>query len=148
MTFSRLPLVLLLLASWPASGEVVATAASPDGSLVVELTLDAEGRPGYALSRLGRPVIADSRLGILLANAHKLERNFRLEGTERRSADSTWEQPWGERRFVRDRYQELRARLVEEPPRGRRLDVVFRVHDDGIGFRYEFPAQASLTRVE
>jgi alpha-glucosidase len=145
---SRLPLVLLLLAPWPASGETVATAASPDGSLAVEVTLDADGRPGYALSRRGRPVIADSRLGILLANAHKLERDFRLEGTERRSADSTWEQPWGERRFVRDRYQELRVRFVEKPPRGRRLDVIFRVHDDGIGFRYEFPAQASLPRVE
>ncbi|HEU5468041.1 MAG TPA: glycoside hydrolase family 97 catalytic domain-containing protein, partial [Steroidobacteraceae bacterium] len=148
MMLARLPLVALLLASGPALGETVATAASPDGALVVEVTLDAEGRPGYALSRRGRPVIAESRLGILLANTHKLERGFKLEGTERRIADSTWEQPWGERRFVRDRYQELRVRLVEKPSRGRRLDVVFRLHDDGIGLRYEFPAQASLRRVE
>ena len=95
-------------------------------------------------ARLARSVIAESRLGFILADAPKLERGFRLEGKEQRSADETWEQPWGERRFVRDRYNELRVRLVEKALPGRRLDVVFRALDDGIGFRYEFPEQAAL----
>ena len=93
------------------------------------------------------PVIAESRLGFILADAPKLERGFRLDGAERRSHDETWEQPWGERRYVRDRHNELRARLVEKRAGGRRLDLVFRAFDDGVGFRYEFPAQEGLRDV-
>ena len=87
--------------------ETVAEIASPDGTLAVSVTLDPDGRPGYAISRRGAAVIAESRLGFILANAPKLERGFRIAGTERRSTDETWEQPWGERRFVRDRCNEL-----------------------------------------
>ncbi len=130
-----------------SSAEPVATLSSPDGTLTVTVTLDPDGRPGYAIDRGGRPVIAESRLGFLLADAPKLERNFRLAESSRRSVDQTWEQPWGERRFVRDRYNELRISLVEKPPSARRLDVVFRAHDDGVGFRYEFPAQPGLVDV-
>ena len=130
-----------------AAAETDAEISSPDGTLAVTVMLDPDGRPGYAISRRGTIVIAESRLGFILANAPKLERGFRLAGSERRSVDETWEQPWGERRFVRDRYNELRVRLVEKSPPGRRLDVVFRAHDDGIGFRYEFPEQAELTEV-
>ncbi len=141
-------LVLLLApAAGLARADAVATVDSPDGKLAVTVTLDPDGRPGYAISRQGAPVIADSRLGFILANAPKLERGFRLAGTERHSADSTWEQPWGERRFVRDCYNELRVRLVEKSRARRQLDVVFRVHDDGVGFRYEFPEQAALQDV-
>ncbi len=127
-----------------ARAEPIATLSSPDGTLSVTLTLDPDGRPGYAVARQGRPVIAESRLGFLLTDAPKLERNFRLAGSSRRSADETWEQPWGERRFVRNRYNELRAQFVEKKPPARRMDVVFRAFDDGVGFRYEFPEQASL----
>ena len=130
-----------------ARAETVATVSSPDGALVVSVTLDTDGRPGYSIARRGSPVIAESRLGFILANAPKLERNFSLAGSERRSTDDTWEQPWGERRFVHDHYNELRVHLVEKSPVDRRLDVVFRVHDDGVGFRYEFPEQAGLTDV-
>ena len=147
MSASRLAALVLLASAGLARGETVATLASPDGALTVSVTLDADGRPGYAISRSGAAVIADSRLGFILANAPKLERDFRLEGTDRRSADSTWEQPWGERRFVRDRHNELRVRLVEKRAGGRRLDLVFRAFDDGVGFRYEFPAQAALADV-
>jgi alpha-glucosidase len=123
------------------------TVSSPDGRLTVTVHIDVEGRPGYTVSREGDPVIAESRLGFLLTDAPKLERNFRLDGTEKRSHDETWEQPWGERRYVRDRYNELEVRLVEKIAPGRRLNVVFRAHDDGIGFRYEFPAQPGLADV-
>ena len=85
---------------------------SPDGLLAVAVTLDPDGRPGYAIARRGAPVIAESRLGFILANAPKLEREFSLAGSERRSTDDTWEQPWGERRFVRDHDNELRVPLA------------------------------------
>ena len=75
-------------------------------------------------------------------------RGFELQGKTSRSADDTWEQPWGERRFVRDHYNELRAQFVERDHDRRRLDVVFRVFDDGVGFRYEFPKQPALDEVQ
>ena len=91
-------------------------------------------------------MIAESRLGFLLTDAPKLERNFRGDGATR-SVDETWEQPWGERRYVRDRYNELRVRFVEKTPLAAPLDVVFRAFDDGVGFRYEFPEQAAAHEV-
>ena len=68
--------------------------------------------------------------------------------SSRRSIDETWEQPWGERRFVRNRCTEQRVTLREKTGPRRGLTVVFRVFDDGVGFRYEFPEQASLAQVD
>jgi alpha-glucosidase len=121
--------------------------SSPERVLTVTVDVNGEGRPEYSVSRLGHPVIAPSRLGFLLTDAPKLERNFTITGSATRSANERWEQPWGERRFVVNRYNELRVSLTEKVAPGRRLDVVFRVFDDGVGFRYEFPDQPSLREV-
>jgi alpha-glucosidase len=130
-----------------AAATPVATVESPSSVLRLTLGINDEGRPYYNVTRRGAAVITDSRLGFILANAPKLERNFALLDSRTSSADSTWEQPWGERQFVRDRHNELRARLVEKSGAKRELHVAFRVFDDGIGFRYEFPDQASLRDV-
>ena len=116
-------------------------------SCTVSVTVNDEGRPGYSVTRGGRLIVNESRLGFLLTDAPKLERNFSGDGVETRSVDETWEQPWGERRYVRNRYNELRVRLVEKNPPARALTVVFRAFDDGIGFRYEFPDQPQLQEV-
>jgi alpha-glucosidase len=140
--------VLLFLGRNACAGlETVARVSSPGKVLTVSLTLNGEGRPGYSVERRGVPIIGESRLGFILTNAPKLERNFTFAGEERRSSDETWEQPWGERRYVHNRFNELRVHLIEKPPLARRLDVVFRVYDDGLGFRYEFPDQAALQAV-
>lgn len=139
-------LSVLLLAPLARAADVAAV-SSPGGVLTVTVSLDGEGRASYRVARRGTAVIGDSRLGFLLTNAPKLERNFTLAAQGRRSADETWEQPWGERRLVRNHYNELRVRLVEKPPQARSLEVVFRLYDDGVGFRYEFPEQASLREV-
>ncbi|NZA25275.1 glycoside hydrolase family 97 protein [Luteimonas sp. SJ-92] len=132
----------------PATGErPVARVSSPDGSLEVAVTTDPEGRASYSVSRSGRAVIAPSRLGIMLTDAPKLERNLDLVEQRTRSHDETWEQPWGERRFVRDRHNELRVTFAERAGARRRFDVLFRAFDDGIGFRYDFPAQAELRQL-
>ena len=123
------------------------TVSSPEGVLTVSVDVTPEGRPEYSVSRLGQPVIAPSRLGFLFTDAPKFERNFTVAEAGRRSADERWEQPWGERRFVRNRHNELRVRLTEKVAPGRSLDVVFRVFDDGVGFRYEFPQQEGLRQV-
>jgi alpha-glucosidase len=143
----RLLALSLALFATPAFAETVAQVQSPDNVLNVAVTLNPEGRPGYTVSRRGKPVIDESRLGFLLTDAPKLERTFKLAASSTRSVDETWEQPWGERRFVRNRFNELRVRLTESSALGRSLDVVFRVYDDGVGFRYEFPEQASLKNI-
>ena len=104
----RLALTLLLLGA-AAQAQVVYTvrvgrqARSPDGKMIVTMRVSGEGRPEYSILRNGRTVIDWSRLGFILADAPKLERNFELARVEQRSIDETWEQPWGERRFVRNR---------------------------------------------
>lgn len=142
-------LVALLAAVQTLAGTAtVASLASPEGVLTVELGLDDEGLAHYTVSRKGRLVIAPSRLGILLANAPKLERRLVLASRDTRSFDETWKQPWGERLEVRNRYNELRVRFTETTELERSFDVVFRLYDDGVGFRYEFPRQDALTTVE
>jgi alpha-glucosidase len=141
---------LLLWLALPAAAEVLSplpTAASPGKVVEVAVTLDYAGRPGYTVAYRGKPLIEDSRLGFLLADAPKLERSFKVESSATRSFDETWEQPWGERRLVRNRYNELRVRLRETRSPFRALDVLFRLYDDGLGFRYEFPDQPALTQV-
>ncbi|HWH17657.1 MAG TPA: glycoside hydrolase family 97 protein [Allosphingosinicella sp.] len=142
----RLFFALALFLAAPAYGGPL-TVTSPEGVLTVSVDVNGEGRPEYSVARLGRPVIQPSRLGFLLTDAPKLERNFAIAEAGRRSADERWEQPWGERRFVSNRFNELRVRLTEKVTPNRSLDVVFRVYDDGVGFRYEFPNQPSLASV-
>ncbi|MBV8687672.1 MAG: glycoside hydrolase family 97 protein [Alphaproteobacteria bacterium] len=144
---TRLLLLLAIFVASPALAADPVTVASPGGTLTVAVGVNGEGRPEYSVSRLGRPVILPSRLGFLLTDAPKLERNFAVAASARRSVDETWEQPWGERRFVRNRFNELRVTLEEKSELRRRLDLVFRVYDDGVGFRYEFPLRGTSAGV-
>ncbi len=127
----------------PKQATTVASASSPGQVLTLELGLD-EGRASWRLSRFGEPLFAPSRLGFLLREGGKLERNLELVEHDVKSVDNTWEQPWGESRFVRDRHVQLTARFREKLGLRRTFDAVFRVFDDGIGFRYEFPRQEGL----
>ena len=124
----------------------VKTAKSPDGSLVLTVSTDTDQRPTWSLSRKGKLLIAPSKLGFLMADRVGLQRGFAIEGAETARADKRWELPWGERRYVRDRHNELLVRFRQhESWGGHALNVRFRLFDDGIGFRYEFPQQPGLT---
>ena len=125
--------------------DAVASASSPSGTLTVEVTLNAEGRVGYRVSREGKPVIADSRLGFLFTDAPEMLRNFQLAGQGARSFDETWEEPWGEYARIRNRYNELTVSFDEKIWLKRRMTLVFRVYDDGLGFRYELPSGPNFT---
>ncbi len=141
--------VLLLLAAQfagPAHAATVAEVASPGGVLAAALDLH-EGRLSYRVLRLGEPVLAPSAMGFQIRGAGKLERNLALTHQAKASVDQTWQQPWGESREVRNHYNELRARFTETIKPGRIVDVVFRVYDDGVGFRYEFPRQTAMDEV-
>ena len=140
--------LFVLLSSAAAHAAPGPRVASPDGTIVVELATDNDGRPAYAVSRKGQPVIASSRLGFLLLDAPKFERNIEIVQPRTRTFDETWEQPWGERRLIRNHYNELTVTLKERAKPFRSFDVVFRVFDDGVGFRYRFPKQPGLEQVK
>ncbi|MDP2470562.1 MAG: glycoside hydrolase family 97 protein, partial [Candidatus Palauibacterales bacterium] len=121
--------------------------ASPDGRTVV--TIEAR-RSGlfYRVDRDGRTLLLPSRLGFEFKGAPPLRSGLEITQVARDSLDRLWEQPWGEVRYVRNHYNELRASIAETADPGRRFDVVFRVFDDGIGFRYELPEQPNFGQFE
>ena len=125
--------------------QIVASADSPSHVIHVDVTLNAEGRVGYSVSRLGKPVIADSRLGFLFTDAYEMLRNFVVAGQSTRSLDESWEEPWGEYRTIRDHYNELTVSFDESKLMKRRMTLVFRLFDDGVGFRYELPSVPGFT---
>ena len=118
---------------------------SPDGQLELQTFLDAAGRPGYRLTRAGAVVIDSSYLGYRLQGAAALDQGFSVARATTREIDETWDMVWGEDATVRNHCRELRLELTEAS--GRRLDLVFRLFDDGLGFRYEMPAQAGVDSV-
>ncbi len=124
-------------AATPAITEAVET--SPDGSIVVRVTTEGDGRPVYSVTRKGEVIVAPSHLGFLLTDQPKIDRRLRIASVTRDKSDTSWTQPWGEWRTIRDNHKEMRVRLLETSALGRSFDVVFRIQDDGVGFRYEFP---------
>ena len=125
-----------------ASPLLAATVASPDGRIVVTVETDGEGIPTYAVALAGKPLIARSQIAFNFTDEDPLRRNLKIESETRGHADTRWEQPWGERRFVRDHHSELAVTFVEAAAKPRRLTVRFRVFDNGVGFRSEFAARA------
>ena len=137
-----LGLALIGWATLAQAAPQVASVESPSKVLKVSLLLDG-GTARYRVERLGDTVVEDSKLGFALRDG-RLDRDFALLGQQRRCVDDTWEQPWGERRLTRNHFNELTVQLAETTGSKRRLDVVFRVYDDGLGFRYVFPEQPNL----
>jgi alpha-glucosidase len=115
---------------------------SPDGA--IEVSVSAGGQLGYAVSVDGKPVLGESKLGLQFSDGTVLGRDVEVIQAQRSSADSTWENRWGKRRLVRDRYNELRLILREKSKPERNFEVIFRAYDDGIGFRYVLPEQKGM----
>jgi glucan 1,4-alpha-glucosidase len=117
---------------------------SPDGKFIMTFSL-ANGVPTYHLIYDGKAVVKPSALGLELKNDKKsLLNGFSMVNTEPSSHDSSWEPVWGEVKSVRDHYNEL-AVTLEQDSTNRQLVIRFRLFDDGLGFRYEFPAQKNLS---
>lgn len=119
---------------------------SPNGRVCFELTTQ-DRVATYRILHDDAPVIADSKLGFMLRGAGKWEAGMQLGVAQRGSVDTQWEQPWGESRLVTDRHNELTVPIVEQVRGKRTINLVARVFDDGVGFRYEFPEQAQLSEV-
>ena len=118
------------------------TVSSPSGDIVVDFGI-ADGRPTYSVTYKGRDVVKPSRLGVKLAGGDQLAEGFETVGFQRASKDEIWRPVWGENAEIRDNCNELLAEL-RQPSTGRLMNVRFRVYDDGIGFRYEWPRQDKL----
>ena len=138
--------LLALTVSFPALAQAIApvSASSPDGSVTVEVKIVEDGRAAYSVTRKGKPIMATSRLGFLFTDVAKLDRNLTITGQDIRNVDESWEQPWGEWRTIRNRFNELKVHFKEGKAPGRAFDVTFRVYDDGVGFRYEVPDQPAM----
>jgi alpha-glucosidase len=127
-----------------ASAQTSYRVSSPNGRNEVTIEVR-EGNLYYSLRRDGRPFLLPSRMGFEFQGAPPLRDSLRVIGTPaERRVDQTWTQPWGEVTRVRDNHRELRLTVGEGAAPARQLVVVFRVFDDGVGFRYEFPAQPNL----
>ncbi len=121
------------------------TVNSPDGQIQVAFSLDESGAPTYEVSYKEQTILEPSRLGFVFLSDPPLNMGFVLKDIRCSTFDETWEQPWGEVRYVREHYNEMRLHLQEESYLKREFIVVFRLFDDGLGFRYEFPEQPNLT---
>lgn len=120
---------------------------SPNGRVQAFLCVD-DGLAFYRVRYDGREVILPSMLGLVFRNAEPLNHDLYVDSVERRTVDETWTQPWGEVKTVRNHYNELRTVLKEAVGAGRHMAIVFRVYDDGLGFRYELPQQPNLGSFE
>ena len=136
-------LVMALLLAAGAAAQEPLSVVSPGGRNALRVEVRAGGLY-YMLARDGRPVLLPSRLGFTFRGAPPLLDSLAITDSARNAVDRTWTQPWGEVARVRDHHNELRVSVVEQGALGRRFDVVFRAFDDGIGFRYEVPAQPGI----
>src|SRR5207249_4795272 len=148
------PLALLVplvtaVAAATAAVQAPLRVASPDGRNEVTVQVR-DGRLYYSLQRDGRAILLPSLLGFAFRGAAPLRDSLQVTDTARQTVDETWTQPWGEVARVRDHHNELRVSVAETAPAplGRRFTVVFRVFNDGVGFRYEVPAQPGLGEFE
>ncbi|NCP13415.1 MAG: glycoside hydrolase family 97 protein [Sphingomonadales bacterium] len=145
MTKIWTPMIAAAVVGWAAAPAYAETleVISPDGKIIVTVTDDG-GQASYAVSFEGEEVIAPSKLGLIFAEHPGFERGLAIAGATRASNDTTWEQPWGERRLVRDQHNEIAVIFRATQGPARQMTVRFRAFDTGIGFRYELPDQAAL----
>ena len=161
MRFMRLKTVFIICALF-AANIAAQELVSPNGNLRVNFILQNGGIPAYELLYNGKQVIKPSKLGLEVYGEHEkikfgaeinkeqaggpktsLYDNFAIEKTERTAFDETWQPVWGEESSIRNHYNEL-AVLLKQNGTNRRMLIRFRLFDDGLGFRYEFPAQKEL----
>lgn len=133
---------VLLLAAALAGAQTI---TSPDKNLSLTFALSAKGEPTYQLTYKNKPVIKTSKLGLDLKTGTDMLDGFTVSGTKQASFDETWSPVWGEQKNIRNNYNELTVTLAQQAEKGRYINIRFRVFNDGLGFRYEFPEQKDLT---
>ncbi len=131
----------LLVLCMPAAGQ---TLLSPDGNLSMTFSLTDNGTPRYSLDYKSKPVVKPSSLGFKLKKGGDLKDGFEIVSVDTASVDTTWRPVWGEEAEIRDNHREMLVNLRQKSTK-RLMSVRFRLFDDGLGFRYEFPMQKKLS---
>ncbi|WDO12102.1 glycoside hydrolase family 97 protein [Flavobacterium sp. WW92] len=142
--FCLIALASILLISCSAKKTYIVKSPGQNNELIFNLTQS--GQPQYRFSSNGKSVIEPSLLGFEFEGIRKMTEGFEVVATEINTADTVWEQPWGEFKKIRDHHNELIIHLKDGE--GRLVDIIFRVFDDGLGFRYSFPKQPNLDKVK
>ena len=132
--------LLVLFMSRAAMAESI---TSPNGQLQLNFSVNSQGAPVYELFYKGKAVIKPSKLGLELKNDPGLMNGFTLADTQTSTFDETWEPVWGEVKQIRNHYNEMAVTLYQKA-QDRNIIIRFRLFDDGLGFRYEFPLQKNL----
>jgi alpha-glucosidase len=136
-------IVLFLVSASPGQADPVAKVVlSPNNRIALTFHLT-DGAPGYSANFNQRPVILPSALGFELKDG-EMKAGFKLVDAQTSALDEIWTQPWGEQRQMRNHYNELAVTLQQTNEPARQLRIVFRVFDDAIAFRYEWPRQDAL----
>ena len=139
---SFLKILLVLCFSLPVHTIAQQSLSENLGDIRLDFNLDEMGRPRYAVTHKGKPVIINSLLGFKLSNGYLGP--FFITKSESKSNDNTWQPVWGETKDIRDNHKQLTIYLQEKNAPNRLLNIIFRVFEDGVGFRYEFPLQPQL----
>jgi len=117
---------------------------SPDGNVVLSFSLKADGTPTYKMTYKGKPVINESTLGFTLKKDEPLTNHFKVVSDSKSTFKETWKPVWGEEKEILNHYNELLVQLKQDKT-NRLMNIRFRVYNEGVGFRYEFPTQKELT---
>lgn len=120
------------------------TLSSPDGRITLDFSLTGDGKPQYSLQYDGKPVVQPSTLGFDLTDGRSLKDGFDIASVSTSHTDRTWEPVWGEVSEIRDKFNEMSVDLLHKPD-SMKMVLRFRLFDDGLGFRYEFPKQQNLS---
>lgn len=147
-TIYKYCLAAFVLVSLSCNAQKTYKIKSPGKNNELVFDLTKTGQPQYRFSSNGKPVIEPSLMGFEFQELKKMTDGFKVINTEQHTVNETWEQPWGEFRKVKDNHNELIVHLKEEKGDQRLVDIIFRVFDDGLGFRYYFPKQPNLGKVK
>jgi len=142
--------VLIVVATSCKTEKEAATAmiSSPDGKLVVNTGLSANGQFYYTVTKAGKAIIDTSFVSFDFVNDASIKSDLSITESNTSEKNETWQMPWGEQVVVVNNYKELQVGLQENGEKARKLRIVFRVYDDGLGFRYEFPEQENWQTAE
>jgi len=124
-----------------------ASVHSPNQQIKVDFHITRSGEPAYAIAYKNNHIIDTSRLGFTLAESGAITDQMEITDWQVDLFESSWSMPWGEKREVTNHYNQLSVQLKETGDNPRQLNIVFKVYDDGVGFRYEFPEQPHLSEV-
>lgn len=119
------------------------TVQSPSKEITVAFKLTANGKPSYSVTYKNKSVIKESLLGIALKDTEALDSGFEITNTQNKSVDESWKPVLGEQSVIHNKYNQAIFSVVQKAT-GRKLDIVFKVYNEGVAFRYEFPKQDKL----